>query len=100
MTGWVCTFTITHYGHSGNELPPPACGGFSYSLLSIPSDTEKRFNERMQDIGMHIRNCLEKQFKESPMPYTTASSCSWSITPAGSMTDLFDKVWGRTWRNK
>jgi hypothetical protein len=88
---YVCTFVITRYGISGNELPPPSVAGYSHSVLS-GNETEEAFRQRMQTEGMDLRKLLEHRFSANPRPYSCADSCSWSISKVGSVTELVKKI--------
>lgn len=87
----ICTFIITTYGISGNELLPPSVGSYAHAVLSGEED-EAVFRKRMQDEGVAIRQILDERFKEEPRPYSCADSVSWSIAPVGSITALVRKI--------
>lgn len=87
----ICTFIVTTYGISGNELPPPSVGSYSHAVLSS-EESEDVFRKRMQDEGVAIRQILDERFKEEPKPYSCADSVSWSIAPVGSITELVRKI--------
>lgn len=87
----ICTFVITTYGISGNELPPPSVGSYAHAVLSC-DESEDVFRARMQEEGMVIRQMLDERFKEEPKPYSCADSVSWSIAPVGSITGLVRRI--------
>lgn len=87
----ICTFTITTYGTSGNELPPPAESSFVRSIISGNEGAEQ-FRHRMQEEGMVIRRMLAVRFEEKPKPYSCADSCDWSITEAGSIAGIVTEI--------
>lgn len=88
MSRYACTFTVTVYGFSGNELPPPTVGGYSHTVLADNGESEQDFTDRMQIEGVTFRKLLKDQFDAHPIQYSQASSCSWVITAVGSVTDL------------
>ncbi len=89
-----CTFTITAYGTSGNELPPRAVGGFCRSVLS-GSENEQAFRVRMQKEGMDLRALLAEMFEAKPKPYSCADTCDWAITEVGSVADIVKQIYAR-----
>lgn len=93
---YVCTFTISVYGTSGNELPPPADHSYHRSVLS-GDESEAIFRKRMQEEGMAIRALLKEQFDAKPRAYSRADTCDWSITPVGAVTDLVKEIY-EGWR--
>lgn len=88
---YICTFIVTTYGISGNELPPPSVGSYAHAVLS-GDESEDVFRKRMQDEGVAIRQILDERFKEKPKPYSCADSLSWSIAPIGSITALVRRI--------
>ncbi len=88
----VCTFTITTYGASGNELPPKANGGFCRSVLS-GAENEQAFRIRMQQEGMTLRALLTEMFEAKPKPYSCPDTCDWAITEVGSVTDIVKQIY-------
>jgi hypothetical protein len=89
---YICTFTITSYGTSGNELPPPPERSFSRSVLSGGGDTEESFKQRMQIEGMALRELLTERFAEQPKPYSCADSCSWTISQGCSVSEIVREI--------
>lgn len=92
MIGRVCTFTVTRYGTSGNELPPRPEGGFVYSILSEEDETALAFSTRMQQIGMQVRKALSDNWAALPRPYSCASTCDWVITEVHSVGELLGRA--------
>lgn len=90
----ICTFTITEYGTSGNELPPAPERSHVYSVLS-GNESEEAFKERMQMEGMVVRDLLNTRFEERPKPYSCADSCDWVFTRASSITHMVRETLGR-----
>lgn len=88
---YVCTFKITEYGTSGNELPPPPEHGYCRSVMS-GDESEHVFRKRMQAEGMAIRELLKYRFEQKPKPYSCANSCDWSISPLGSVTEIVREI--------
>lgn len=85
---YACKFTITTYGTSGNELPPPPISSFSRVVLSGAGDARNSFQDWMSAEGIAIRQLLDARFAAHPDPYSQAESCSWSFDEVGSITDI------------
>lgn len=92
---YVCTFHITEYGFSGNDLPPPMAASFSHSVLSGGADTEETFRARMQEEGMAIRGLLASKFDAAPKPYSQADTCGWSISKIGTVTEIVKLIYSQ-----
>lgn len=91
---FICTFTITIYGTSGNELPPKPERSYTCSVLS-GHESEQAFRDQMQTEGMAIRDLLQHRYDEKPKPYSCPDSCDWSISPVGSITALVREISAR-----
>lgn len=81
---FVCTFTHTVYGHSGNELMPPAVGGGEYAYLSDADEPLEAFRARMQVIGMACR----KRAEEAPQrAYSIRDGWDWRFAEIRNVPD-------------
>lgn len=84
---YICTFTVTYYGTSGNELPPPPARSVVHSVLG--DEPLAVFKERMKREGMAIRDLLNSQ---TVAPYSCSPSCDWAISPVGSISELVRQI--------
>lgn len=75
---YVCVFTLTTYGISGNELSPPVKSKETYACLSLPGELPAQFAARMQTEGMGIR---ARQAAAPVKAYSQPDTCDWFICP-------------------
>ena len=83
-----CTFTITAYGHSGNELPPPVESTYVKTVISFPDERQNEFRIRMQVLGEAVRKILDTHLIA---PYSCQKSCDWRITEIGTESDILKR---------
>jgi hypothetical protein len=89
---YICVFTITKYGISGNELPPPSVKTWSRAVLSNDGESKSAFETRMSIGGLALRGILERR---DIKPYSCKDSISWTVYQIGDAMDVIaDVVYG------
>jgi hypothetical protein len=86
----ICIFTITKYGISGNELPPPPIDSFSRAIVASAGATKETFVQEMQQTGMQIRWLLKERWEKNASQYSQPDSCSWTFVETGILADLLN----------
>jgi hypothetical protein len=83
---FICIFTRSIYGVSGNELSPPITGGGSYSYLSGEKETLVEFKARMQELGNLIR---ARAASQPVRPYSWHDGWDWRISEVRTLDDVY-----------
>lgn len=86
----ICIFTITKYGISGNELPPPPVDSFSRAIVASAVTTKEIFEQEMQQTGMQIRWLLKERWERNASQYSQSDSCCWKFIETGMISDLLN----------
>ena len=82
---FIGVFTITKYGISGNELPPPPVKSWSRAIYSFDGEEILDFIERCNKEGIGIRKTLDAETAEA---YSCPDSISWKVYIAGTLGEL------------
>lgn len=89
---YYCQFTLTSYGESGTELPPPRKHCTTAMLFSSLGENRKDFAIRMATLGRAARGIYEGQWVISPKSYSYANTCEWRIAEVQTLADAFAKL--------